>query len=86
MRHAVLRARLPGTQVLASRIEVALDHHADDPLVAAGDLRRDVARDVDLALVLLAGCWRASSRSSARAARPARGELARTSRSTLAAS
>src|SRR5690349_945945 len=42
-------------QLLASLDQVRLDHHPDDAPLAAGELRRDVARDVDLPPVLLGG-------------------------------
>ncbi len=41
----------PGHEILAAGIEVAFDHHAEDALVAGGDLRGDVARDLRLLLV-----------------------------------
>src|SRR5262245_54315701 len=44
---------LAGNQLLASLDEVRLDHDADDAARAAGDLRADRARDLDLSLVLL---------------------------------
>src|SRR5258706_15204272 len=64
-RHAVLPAdagvgdalavyeRLPRHEILASRLEVRFHHEADDAIFAGGDLARDLARDVDLALIHL---------------------------------
>src|SRR5215831_11190295 len=49
--HAV-GERLPGKQILAPGVDVALDHRADDPAIAAADLGRDVLRDFDLPFVL----------------------------------
>src|SRR5688572_23703797 len=43
------RERLAGNEVLAALGEVALDHHAEDALLARGELARDVAPDLDLA-------------------------------------
>src|SRR5690242_16384901 len=48
-----VRERLSRHDVLAAGIEMALDHHAEDPLVARRELAGHVARDVHLALVLL---------------------------------
>src|SRR5512139_2893279 len=44
---------LAGGELLRAGLQVALDHHAEDAAGACGDLRADVASDVDLALVLL---------------------------------
>ncbi len=61
-------------EVLASRIQVAFDHDAEDAIVAGGDLRADVARDVDLAFVpALAVGVRAVDHELRR--EPGRGEL-----------
>src|SRR5207247_7960798 len=38
---------------LAAGLEMRFDHEADDAVLAGGDLARDLARDVDLALVHL---------------------------------
>src|SRR5450755_4200621 len=50
--HAV-RERLAGHEVLASGIEMAFHHHADDALLAGGKLRGDVGRDFHLLAVVL---------------------------------
>src|SRR5262245_43255703 len=44
--------RLTGDQVLAVRVDVTLDHRADDAIVASSDLPCDVVRDVELPLAL----------------------------------
>ena len=44
----------PGVNVCAPGCEVALDHRAEDAAAAACDLAGDLARDVELPLVLLA--------------------------------
>ena len=62
-------------QVLPAGVDVAFDHHAEDARVAAGDLRRDVARDVDLALVLLLAVGVRAVDHHARARGPLFGEL-----------
>src|SRR5574339_411912 len=46
---------LAGRELLAAFDQVRLDHRTDDALLAARDLRGDVARHVELAPVLLAG-------------------------------
>src|SRR6267154_182554 len=64
-RHAVLPAdagigdalavyeRLSRNEILASRLEVRFHHEADDAVFAGGNLARNLARDVDLALIHL---------------------------------
>src|SRR5687768_7578115 len=47
------RERLAGDEILAAFSEVAFDHHAEDALLAGGELARDVAPDLDLAAELL---------------------------------
>src|SRR6266511_931657 len=44
---------LAGKQVLPPGIDVTFEHHADDAIVAARDLAGNIARDLDLTLVLL---------------------------------
>ena len=59
----------PGFRSCAG-LEMALDHHADDPLLALRQ-RREILRDLDLPLVRLVPSSRASNRPSpARATRP----------------
>src|SRR5688572_7327499 len=48
------RVVLAGVELLHAAVQVALDHHPEDATRAAGDLCGDVARHVDLALMLLA--------------------------------
>src|SRR3970282_714777 len=47
--------RPTGGRLLAALDEVRFDHRADDAALVAGDLVRDVASDLDLALVVLRG-------------------------------
>src|SRR5215472_17594770 len=50
--HAV-GERLAGQQILAAGVDMAFDHRADDPILAARDLRGDIARHLELPFVLL---------------------------------
>jgi hypothetical protein len=45
---------MSGYKVLAAFLQVALDHHPDDPVLALGNLRSDIVNDIDLSPVLLA--------------------------------